>query len=227
MKKVWLFVSFACLLSSCSYNQMAGVATGGSFGAIFGSSIGGLLGGPRGSDVGTLVGLVAGSTLGAAATADRSQKKTEERTDNYSYYQQPSHYTEDIQYGYSERPSAHREMHNYSRWAYLDVTNLRFNDPNNNRQLDAGEQAYVIMDIYNRSDVPMRNVAPIISCDNRRITISHTAIVSVLPSGAGVRYKAALVGSERLKSGHTLFTVSFGEGNQKVVAKTFRIQTGR
>lgn len=227
MKKVWLCLSLLCLLSSCSYNQMAGVATGGSLGAIFGSSIGGLLGGPRGSDVGSLVGLMAGGALGAAATTEQSKEIDNERTESYSAYRAPHHYTEDIQYGYSDRPAAHRENPSVSGWAYLEVTNLRFTDSNNNRCIDAGEKAYIIMDIYNRGNAPMRNVAPQVSCDNRRITISPTAIVSVLPPGSGIRYKAALVADGRLKSGQSLFTVSFGEGREKVVAKTFPIQTAR
>ena len=227
MKKVCLFLSSLFLLSSCSYTQMAGVATGGSLGAIFGSSIGGLMGGPRGSDVGSLVGLMAGGTLGAAATTERSKETDYERKAGYSAYRTPHHYTEDIQYGYSERPSAHRNNAPQSGWAYLEVSNLRFNDSNNNRCLDAGEKAYIIMDIYNRGTAPLHNVAPQVSCDNRRISISPTAIVSMLPPGSGIRYKAALVADERLKSGQSLFTVSFGEGREKVVAKTFPIQTAR
>ena len=80
MKKVCLFLSSLFLLSSCSYTQMAGVATGGSLGAIFGSSIGGLMGGPRGSDVGSLVGLMAG-VLWAQPQRQSDQRKptTKER----------------------------------------------------------------------------------------------------------------------------------------------------
>ena len=69
-----MVLSLAMGVSSCSYNQFAGVATGSSLGGMLGSSIGGLMGGPRGADRGTLAGMIIGGAVGAAATAPHTPK---------------------------------------------------------------------------------------------------------------------------------------------------------
>ena len=77
-----MVLSLAMGVSSCSYNQFAGVATGSSLGGMLGSSIGGLMGGPRGADRGTLAGMIIGGAVGAAATAPHTPKVD---TQNDSY----------------------------------------------------------------------------------------------------------------------------------------------
>lgn len=198
----------ALMLSGCSYSQFSAVATGSSLGGLFGSSIGGLIGGPRGADAGAVIGMLAGGTAGAAATANRSEKK------------------ESVEYGTYDTPSYRSRMAQDSGWDCLEVAGVKFLDANNNRRLDAGESAYITMEIYNRGDNTLYNVTPVISCDNRKVLVSPPAIVSEIAPGGGVRYKAEVRAPGRLRAGLLTFNVSFGTGKGKVTAKTFSVHAG-
>ncbi len=208
-----LILAMLMLSSSCTnLNEMYGVATGSSIGGMFGSAIGGLMGGPRGSDTGTLIGMVAGGVIGASA-ANRS-----ENNDNNTYYER--NYNDEVAYDYT--PQRQYSNNTYSN---IVVRNVTFNDENGNHCLDSRERAYIILDIYNNGRSDAYEVAPVISCDNRHVIISPTAIISSLPSGRGARYKAAVMSRGKLKNGMANFRVSF-DGNYSV-ARTFSIQTRR
>lgn len=211
-----LLISASAVLASCSYNQLSGTMAGASLGGVFGSAIGGLMGGPRGADAGTAIGMLAGGAVGAAATAPRNPQRGHNDADGY----------DEIQYG-AYQPESHRYATPASPLEFLEVTKVRFTDENNNRALDADEQAWLEMEIHNRGDHTIYNVAPVVECNNKRILLSPTAIVGSLASGQGVRYRTAVVGKSNLRSGTTTFTVSFGTGTSKVTAKTFRISTQR
>lgn len=211
-----LLFSASAVLVSCSYSQVSGTMAGASLGGVFGSAIGGLIGGPRGADVGTAVGMLAGGAAGAAATAPKEPNRG--HNDRNAY--------DDVQYGTYHSGNSRYSMP-ASPLEFLEVSKLRFTDENNNRALDAGEQAWLEMEIHNRGDHTIYNVAPVVECDNKRILLSPTAIVGSLPSGQGIRYRTAVVGKSNLRSGTTTFTVSFGTGKSKVTAKTFRINTRR
>lgn len=201
-------------LTGCSYSQFSGVATGSGLGGMLGSSIGGIIGGPRGSDIGSLIGMVAGGAAGAAVTGNLNSENSNDATiDVPAYYD-----------NYQSRRHA-RATASLSPWSYLEVTNVRLIDPNHNQRLDAGEHVYVTMDIYNRSDNMMYDIAPIVTCDNRRVIISPTAIVSELASGKGFRYKVEVIAPARLKGDLVTFTVQFGAKKQCVTAKTFSLRT--
>lgn len=203
-------------LSGCNYSQFSAVATGSGMSGMLGSSIGGIIGGPRGSDVGSLIGMVAGGAAGAAITGQASSKYgNEEPVDVQGYYN-------DYQSHRSSRATA-----SLSQWSYLEVTNVRLIDPNHNQRLDPNEHVCVTMDIYNRSDNMMYDIAPIITCDNRRVIISPTAIVSELASGEGFRYKVEIIAPSKLKSDLVTFTVQFGDKRQRVTLKTFSLRTNR
>lgn len=222
MKNTYLFL-FCCvfLLSGCTSNQFSGVATGSMLGGMFGSSIGGIFGGYRGHDVGGAIGMLAGGAVGAAVTAERSSRDGAfaQGNEDYGY--------DRVEYG-SYRDEVRRDIPTASSdWDFLEVTAVRFSDANDNRCLDAGERAFLTMEIYNRGDRPIRDIAPRISCDNRRVAISPTAIVSRLEPGQGFRYKAEIIAPERLKEGLLTFNVAFGNGKRKVTAKSFRIRTAR
>ncbi|MBP3227748.1 MAG: hypothetical protein J6M53_03065 [Bacteroidaceae bacterium] len=209
-KTLSILAASALLLSSCGVGEYYGVATGSSLGGMFGSAIGGLMGGPRGSDTGAIVGMVAGGVLGAAATSERSTSSTQ--SERYSH--------NDVVYDYTPQ-------RNYvaSSYGNLTVRNVTFNDENGNHCLDSRERAYIILDIYNEGRSDAYDVAPVISCDNKRIVISPTAIISRLPSGRGARYKAAVATRGNLKNGQARFTVTFDNG--RTLAKSFTIQTRR
>lgn len=223
-----LFISLSILLSSCSYQQFGAVATGSSLGGMFGSSIGGLMGGPRGSDKGTLAGMVIGGVVGAAATAPRDNNAG--KTEKSAYYDDVDVYNRrnngDVQYGTYNSPTYQSPAAATSDLEYIEVANLHFLDSNNNQRLDRNEEAFIVMDIYNRGDRTLYNLAPRISCDSKRVMISPAASIGSLSPGQGVRYKAAVKRTRRASGGYLLFSIGFGTGKQAVTAKQFKILAG-
>ncbi len=236
-------LSLSLLTSSCSsYNQINGVATGASLGGIFGSSVGGLMGGPRGADKGTIAGMIIGGAIGAAATS--SKQKTRRPSHNDSQNQSDptfhgysrSNDNDDVYSSSSSNNSNGVEYGTYKTSGYdvpyadtadlqaLEVTNLRFLDENNNRRIDTDEKAYLVFDIYNRGEKALYNVAPNITCNSKRVVISAATSVDCVQPGQGIRYKAAVVAVRKLSSSTPItFTISFGQGKQQVVAKTFSL----
>lgn len=216
---VWVMVP-ALVLSSCSYRQFGAVATGSSLGGMLGSSIGGLMGGWRGSDKGTIAGMVIGGVAGAVVTAPRDN--TREHVERVPEERQSS-----------TRVDVHFDSYNSPQYrssyaAHADLTNLvvgdiHFLDGNNNQRLDADEEAYIVFEIYNRGSKTLYNVTPYITCDSKRVVLSSPATIQSLGSGQGIRYKAMVKAIRKPKKGPLNFTISFGKGNQQVVAKTFSI----
>jgi len=214
-----LILAMLMLSSSCTnLHEMYGVATGSSIGGMFGSAIGGLMGGPRGSDAGTVVGMLAGGVIGAAAVNNSESKSAYSERDYSRDYARD--YSDEVAYDYT--PQRQYSNNTYSN---IVVRNVTFNDENGNHCLDSRERAYIILDIYNNGRSDAYEVAPVISCDNRHVIISPTAIISALPSGRGARYKAAVMSRGKLKNGMANFRVSF-DGNNSI-ARTFSIQTRR
>lgn len=230
-----LQVPFCCLMAaslllpSCSYSQFGAVAAGSSLGGMFGSGIGGLMGGSRGADKGTLAGMVIGGVVGAAVTSS-SREKTEapsapaENYDDVDVYNRRSS-SDDVLYGTYNSPRYQSPAAGANDLRAVGVDNLHFLDANDNRCLDREEDAFIVMDIYNRGRRTLYNVTPRISCDSRKVIISPAAAISSLQPGQGVRYKAAVRATGRVKKGCVVFTVSFGTGRQAVSARQFSIRT--
>lgn len=213
MKKTIVLALTVLLLGSCSYQQYGGTVTGSYLGGMLGSSIGCIAGGWRGHEIGTAVGMVAGGVIGAAATADRSERKS---ANDYAYDEM----------SYSQRPPIESYAPANTAWDYLEVTNLHFQDANGNQRLDCHEHATIVMDIYNRGDRTLYNIAPNVTCTSKKVIISPTAIFSELPSGQGFRYKVEVIAPAKWKEDQVVFNVAFGEKKKKVTAKTFRLRTG-
>lgn len=215
-------------LTSCSYSQFGAIASGSSLGGMFGSSIGGLMGGPRGSDKGTLAGMVIGGVAGAVITSQQNNKKSDTPAVDEDMTYRPSQHrmshNDAVEYDTYSSPSYPRASSARTDLEYVEVTGVKFLDSNNNHCLDADESAFIQMDIYNRGDKTLYNVAPQISCSNSKVLISSAAIIEKITSGGGVRYKAAVRAPRRLRDKEVTFTVRFGSGRQAVEAKTFRIR---
>ncbi len=224
MRKFFIpLLSVALLGASCSdYRQFNAVVAGSSVGGMFGSSIGGIIGGPRGYDVGNLTGMVVGGAIGAAA-AQPKQPKTEKqsRSANDDVYHFGS---DDVQYDSYNKPKYTSPAAAQRDVEFLEVTNLHFLDSNDNHCLDRGEEAMLVMDIYNRGDRTLYNIAPQITCSSKRVAISPAATVSALPAGQGVRYKAMVKAVRRISDEWVVFDVAFGTGKQAVRAKQFKIR---
>lgn len=207
------------LLSSCSYGQFAAVGTGGGLGGMIGSSIGGIMGGPRGADKGTLAGVVIGGAIGAVVSSQTAQRDNSRQYDGHNNDRNGVQYDTYNQQQYRIPAAANSDL------AQLEVSNVNFVDSNNNRRLDNGEKAYIVFDIYNRSQKTLYNVAPTIKCSSKRVALSSPATVESVQPGQGIRYTAAVVPVRKLRNEPLTFTVSFGSGQEEVVTKTFSIKT--
>ena len=231
-------LTLALLLSSCSPRQFSAVATGSSVGGMFGSSIGGLMGGWRGSNKGTLAGMVIGGAIGVAATApkhDRSSVSDDPtpkcESDAYSSAQELRRergYDDDgdspVQYGTYNQQKYRSHNAAVSDLEGLQVSNIHFLDANDNKCLDKDEEAYIILDIKNRSGKTLYNVTPLITCSNRRVEVSPAATISLLRPDKGVRYKAMVRSVRKLGKTPLDFKVEFSNNEQTVVAGSFKIQ---
>ncbi len=232
------FLALLLLLSSCSYRQFGAVATGSSLGGMLGSSIGGLMGGYRGADKGTVAGMLIGGAIGAVVTTTRNAAERSEAEgsydsategyEDYSEYDNYSHsrsykHDDPVTYGTYNSPRYRNPAAEMSDLSCIDVSNIRFLDANNNRQLDSGEEATIVMDVYNRGSKTLYNVTPHICCNNRRVVVSPAATVESIRPGGGIRYKTTVRAAKRLRGEELRFTVTFGTGRQAVEVSTFCI----
>lgn len=229
-----LILSALIALSSCTTNSEwnRGV-TGAYLGSMFGSIIGDMVGGYHGSNMGALVGGATGAAIGvASAKADQERRENQGRRPHRQYDNYDNNYDNGYGNGYEDIHYGNGDDYAYSAPVspsrYLDIRNLVFADANSNRLLEAGEKAYITFDIVNQSDRTIYNVAPIITCDNRRVKVSPTATIAKIDGGRGMRYKAMVVAQSNVRSGQATFVVNFDEsGRRPEPVKTFRINVRR
>ena len=230
-KNFVLFLALLLSLGSCTTDrEWSRGVTGAYVGSMFGSIIGDIIGGYHGSNVGALVGGVAGAATGVASAKVQQERKGNSRLDRYGddgYGHGNGFagggYDNSIGYGsgsdYDYTPPTNPSD-------YLEVSHIVFTDDNGNRCLEPDETAYISLDIYNRSGRSIYNVAPVVTCDNERISISPTATVSCIRSGQGVRYRCVVRAKKRLRDGVTTFYVGFGQqGYTTDPSRNFRIRT--
>lgn len=214
-----LLLMLPFLLSSCvSYDSWNRTTTGMSLGAFFGSTVGGILGGNRGADLGTLIGGATGAAIGAASAA----KNEEQRARNYDTYntRDGRYGNEQVDYGrYNESSDG------YATFNGIELSNLTFSDYNGDRCLQPGERAQITFDLYNNSGSTLYNIAPVVSCDYKRVNVSPTAIIGELPVGRAVRYQAEVVVRSNARQRALMFQVALPTSNGRLqVMKSFSIE---
>lgn len=196
--------------TSCSSSkQFYGTMTGASVGGLFGSTIGGIMGGWRGHDTGRLAGMIIGGAVGAAVTAPK---------------------TDNGEYSTSKYPSDNNGNYSYNDYdsPYMDlaVENIRFADDNNSRSLEANEHAQLVFEVRNNGSKYVYDIAPVITVTGtKHIYLSPTAIISELAPGGAVRYKAEVVGGKKLGNGVAEVNISFADGNQMYMVRSFKLNT--
>ncbi len=199
-------------------------AAGAYIGSMFGSIVGDLVAGHRGSHVGALV----GGTLGAAAgvASAKAEQNNGDRSHNQpSYDNQENGYDNSISYGYGNN-YAYNPPADPS--ACLEVRHIEFADNNGNRLLEPCEQAYISIDIYNRSWQTVYDVSPIVYCDNRHIELSPPTTIASIASGKGIRYRCVVRAKKKLQPGITTFEIGFTQqGNTADFVRQFKIRTVR
>lgn len=213
MKKLSILALCATLLvaSSCSSSrQFFGVTTGASLGGMFGSAIGGLAGGHRGHHVGTVAGMAIGGLIGAAATTPKEKSSESRSSDYYNGYDN----------------NDYRTNNSYSPYSSVDIEDIRFIDSNDNRCIDAGEQAKLTFIVRNNGNDYVYDIAPVITVSGtKQIYLSPTAIISELAPGRAVRYTAEVVATNKLKSGDVEFAISFSNGDVLYTLGSFQLRT--
>lgn len=184
------------------------------------------MGGPRGADKGTIAGMVIGSAIGAATTAQKKKGKAP-TIKNYNYDTDDAYNgtgkNSDVQYGTYNSPQYQSPYAQHSEVMDIEVSNIHFLDDNNNQRLDYDEKAFIVFDIRNTSSKTLYNITPNLTCNSKRVVISAPATVASLLPGQAIRYKASVIAVRRIKQPHVQFSISFGQGKQTVVAKTFEI----
>ncbi|MBQ0115693.1 MAG: glycine zipper family protein [Bacteroidales bacterium] len=214
MKKILVLATAAFMLMSTSCTtsrQMAGTVAGASLGGMFGSSIGGILGGWRGHDAGRLIGMVVGGAAGAAVTAPKTQSGEYSSSDGY----------------YNNRCDDSYYQNDYnSPYANLDIDNIRLIEGIEDHGISANEHSTLVFEIRNVGNEYVYNIAPVITVTGtKHIYLSPTAIISELGPGHAVRYKAEVVADKKLKNGVADFNISFADGNNKYMMRSFQIRT--
>lgn len=216
-----LLLGLPFLLSSCvSYDSWNRTTTGMSLGAFFGSTVGGILGGNRGADLGTLIGGATGAAIGAASAAKNEEQRA--RTyDTYNNVPRDGRYgNEQVGYGrYNDGSDV------YATFNGIELSNLTFSDYNGDRCLQPGKRAQITFDLYNNSGSTLYNIAPVVSCDYKRVNVSPTAIIGELPVGRAVRYQAEVVVRSNARQRELMFQVALPTSNGRLlVMKSFSIE---
>ena len=211
------------LMSSCvSYDSWNRTTTGMSLGAFFGSTVGGLIGGYRGSDIGTIVGGAAGAAIGAASAEKNAKQREQSYEQRYDDYR-----TQDGRYG-NEQVGYGRYNNGsdvYASFNGIELSNLTFADYNGDRALQPGERAQITFDLYNSSGSTLYNIAPVVSCDYKRVNISPTAIIGELPAGRAVRYQAEVVARNNARDRELVFQIALPDPQGRLYpVKTFSIE---
>lgn len=199
MKK-WLciFIIPAFFLSSCSVwmqGNPAAVQAGAAVGGVVGSIIGDRAGGYTGSQFGALLGTVAGAAIGNAVTTPQN---------NNDPYGDEGYYVSDRRY-YSSAPE-------YT--SPIIISNIRFVDSSRDHVINADENAKIIFDITNGSDVALYNVTPIIEISGTKyIYVSPSREISYMEPGTTIRYTASLLSGKKLKTGEAGFNIFATDSN--------------
>jgi uncharacterized protein YcfJ len=190
MKKIFIYSACAILLSGCGTmdeftRSVFATHTGAVIGNVAGSIVGENLGGYKGSFIGSMVGTAAGAMIGASIVA-RSQENNEREKD------------------YNSSPSPH-----------LDIRDIRLQDENWNRVVDANENCVLIFEIYNDGEKAAFDVKPILKGveGTQKLNYSRPLVIDRIKPGEGVLYKVNLSASSNVRSGDAIFEIHLEERN--------------
>lgn len=190
MKKIFIYSASVLLLSGCGSmdpftKSIFATQTGAALGNIAGSIIGGNIGGYNGSFFGSVVGTAAGAMIGASVVA-REQQKTERPRDIIT------------------SPSP-----------YLAIRDIRLQDENWNRAVDAGENCLLIFEIFNDGERTAFDVKPVLKGlkGTKYLNYSSPLVIDQIKPGEGVLYKVDLSASSGVKTGEAEFEIHLEERN--------------
>ena len=209
-------IGVSLMLSGC-YTTGQGAYVGGQFGYVIGSAIGGITGGGRGHDWGALIGTVSGVAAGAAigaATENAHDKKVEERLNR------SAHADDRVDFGL-QKPTE----------PPLEIRHAAIMESKRDGVLTRGEECKVMMEIFNVSDRPVRDVRPIV-CDvtgNKHVKISPNLLIEGIGPKQGIRYTATILADKKLKDGEIRVMVGVSHNMREVSSQTryFTVHTAK
>lgn len=108
--------------------------------------------------------------------------------------------------------SARVEIPTSDRYDYaqeLEIRNARFVDDDMDNTLSRGELCKIIFEVYNRGNVAMNNVVPVVeeTNGNKHIYVSPSVHVERIAPGRGIRYTALVKADKSLKNGEANFRI--------------------
>jgi hypothetical protein len=96
-----------------------------------------------------------------------------------------------------------------SHGAKLVISNVVYNDQNDDNVLKAGEVNKISFDLKNMSSQTIYNVQPQVleTTGNRHVLVSPSILVESIAPGSGIRYTATVVGDRSLRKGMVCFEI--------------------
>ncbi|WP_321519335.1 glycine zipper domain-containing protein [uncultured Bacteroides sp.] len=190
MKKVFIYSACVFLLLGCGSmdpftKSIFATHTGAAIGNVAGSIIGENIGGYKGSFVGSMLGTAAGAMIGASVVA-RDQQQTERSREIIT----------------SPSPN-------------LSIRDIRLQDENWNRIVDADENCVLIFEIYNDGERTASDVRPVLKGlkGTQKLNYSRPLVIDQIKPGEGVLYKVNISASSNVKSGEAVFEIHLEERN--------------
>lgn len=190
MKKAFIYPVCVLLFSGCGSmdsisRSIIATHTGAAIGSIAGSIIGENIGGYRGAHFGSFVGSAAGALIGAGVVARQQAEK--------------EHPVEMV-----ATPSP-----------YLVIRDIRLQDENWNRVVDADESCRLIFEIFNEGEKTAYDVKPLLRGvkGTRHLLYSMPIVIDQIKPGEGLLYKVNLSASDDVKSGEAVFEICLEERN--------------
>ena len=206
-KHIIYLLSATLLLASCgTLNQTGAVLTGASLGGNMGSAIGGLVGDSRhgwrgeyrGSAIGTIIGTLAGAAIGGAVSSARQQE----------------HEAYPIERNESYQPVERNTVENdYSNIGDLRIHRIRFIDADKNHVISSEETCQVLFEIINEGEETAYNVVPIVTTDNKKLSVSQSVLIEQIAPHQGIKYTATIKAGKRLKQGETTIHLGIADRN--------------
>jgi len=202
MKKLFIYSACVLFLSGCgTMDQVSKSIFATQTGAAIGNMAGSIIGENIGGYKGSFIGSVVGTAAGAligASVVSRSQEEIE------------------------------RSMNPVSPSPYLSIRDIRLQDENWNRMVDAEENCLLIFEIFNDGERTAFDVKPVIKGlkGTKYLSYSSPLIIDQIKAGEGVLYKVNLFAFSGVKSGAANFEIHLEERNGFGTSKEeFTIQT--
>lgn len=188
MKKIFIYSACAILLSGCgTMDEFTRSVFATHAGAVIGNVAGSIVGENLGGYKGSFIGSMVGTAAGAMIGASIVARSQENRERDYIPSSSP----------------------------HLAIRDIRLQDENWNRVVDANENCVLIFEIYNDGEKTAYDIKPVLNGleGTQKLNYSRPLIIDRIKPGEGVLYKVNLSASSDVKSGDAIFEIHLEERN--------------